>query len=132
MSVGIGVGDHSSFEFLGGEPSTGFDDDGYYAYLHSRFESLAAKTGQYIDLYGYATFEGESLNALATLIADARREIERRPESWDVHISTQIAPVRKEIYSTVRREEFLTRLAEVETVIARARATGRPIVCVGD
>jgi len=40
------------------------DDAAPYWFMHTLFEKLAAETGQYIDLYGSASFAGARLTAL--------------------------------------------------------------------
>ena len=109
---------------VGGKPSVSLDDDGYYWFLHPLFEELAAATGQYIDLYGYAAFAGPNLDALEGMLSSARRLVEAQPESWTVDTGTQLPPV--------HRADFLRLLGIWDEALARARQTGRPIVCFGD
>jgi hypothetical protein len=150
MSLDIGIGDGSSLVPVPGEPSLFLDDDGYYWFLHPLFGRLQAETGQYIDLYGDASFVGESLAALERLLLEARTLIESQPDTWDVHVGTQILPKGrdlfkvegrkivgnwesvKEVFKAVHRDQFLELIARWEKVIARARELGRPVVCFGD
>src|SRR5262245_50339246 len=98
----IGVGDALYQPSDPNEPSLGFEDDGYYWFLHPLFEGLMVETGQYIDLYGSAMFAGPDLAALGRMLTEARRQVEARPESWEVQ--TAVAPV---LHQQVSRDEFL-------------------------
>jgi hypothetical protein len=135
MAVQIGVGrkDHSSFRPLLGEPCIELDDDGCYWFLQPYFAStLCNETGQYIDLYGDAQFEGKNLVALRRLLAEVRAVVLAQPPSWDVHRGTQIKPVYKEVRSPVERERLLSLLDAWERIIDRAEQLKRRVVCFGD
>ena len=64
MSLAIGIRDSSSLMPLASEPFLDLDNDGYYWFLSPLFGQLWTETGKYIDFYGHAAFEGESLAAL--------------------------------------------------------------------
>ncbi len=128
----IGVGNAAGKPPIPIEPILTLDDDGYYWFLHPLFEELRAATGQYIDLYGNATFTGANLDALDGILSAAQRLVELQPECWEVHIGTQVLPVQKEIYKPVKRTEFFRLLGLWEHVLERARQTGHPVVCFGD
>ena len=150
MSLDIGIGDGSSLVPVQGEPSLFLDNNGYYWFLHPLFGRLQAETGQYVDLYGDASFLGESLAALERLLSEALTLIESQPETWDVSNGTQILPkgedlfkvegrqivgnreYGKEIFNAVHRDQFLHLIEQWQKVIARARELGRPVVCFGD
>lgn len=132
MAVDIGVGDGSSLAPASDEPWLCLNDDGYYWFLHPLFERLHAETGQYIDLYGDASFAGERLAALERTLAEARRLVEARPETWSVHVGTEVRPWHRELYRPVEREAMLELLDRWAAVVARARQLGRPVVCFGD
>jgi hypothetical protein len=124
----IGIGDALHQPSDPAEPSLGFEgDDGYYWFLHPLFERLAAETGQYIDLYGYARFAGPDLLALSRMLAEARRLVEGQPESWSVQ--TAVAPV---LHRQVTRAEFLRLLSAWERAASRAQELGRAVICFGD
>jgi hypothetical protein len=132
MALDIGVGDGSSLVPAQGEPSLWLEDDAPYWFLHPLFERLAARTGQYIDLYGDASFAGEPLAALKEMLTEARRLAESQPDSWEVHVGTQVSPVHQELYKRLDRAVLLNLLAAWERVVARAEQLGRPVVCFGD
>ncbi len=132
MSLDIGVGDGSSPAPVPGEPSLSLENDAAYWFLHPLFESLRAATGQYVDLDGNASFTGESLLVLKQMLAQGRASAESQPDSWEVHIGTQIAPVRRELWRPLRREALLELLIRWERIVARAEELGRPVVCFGD
>ncbi|HZT83039.1 MAG TPA: hypothetical protein VFA26_22605, partial [Gemmataceae bacterium] len=92
----------------------------------------AARTGQYIDLYGDASFAGRPLAALKEMLSEARRLAEAQPESWDVHVGTQVSPVRQELYRRLDRDGLLELLTAWGRVVERAEQLGRPVVCFGD
>src|SRR4051812_44751913 len=117
----IGVGDAIHQPSDPAEPSLGFEDDGYYWFLHPLLERLAGETGQYIDLYGYALFAGADLLALGRMLADARRLVEAQPESWEVYTGTQLVPVHRGVFKAVERAELLSRLAAWKRATDRAR-----------
>ena len=56
MALDLGVGNGVSLIPQQGEPSLWLNSDGYYWFLHPLIEKLASETGQYIDLYGDASF----------------------------------------------------------------------------
>ena len=135
MSLGIHIAaDHKSPP-APGEPAVSFDDDengGYYWFLHPLFAKLAETTGQYIDLYGNAEFRGESLDALGEALHEACRLIREQPARWMVHVGTQTAPTHREVFKEVERSKFEALLEQFSTIVARSKATGLPVICLGD
>lgn len=132
MALDIGIGDGASFIPQQGEPSLQLDNDGYYWSLHPLIEKLHEETGQYIDLYGDASFSGASLPALEQMIAEAEKTVQTQPASWQVHIGTQMRPERKELYEVVHKDQFMTLLQKWRQIVARAKELGKPVVCFGD
>jgi hypothetical protein len=132
MALQIGIGYGSSSTPLQSEPSLWLESDGYYWFLHASFERLRDETGQYIDLYGDALFAGAALVALGKALADATKPVMSQPETWQVHIGTQIRPEYKELYAEVEKIRFAELLVEWGQIIARAKELCRPVVCVGD
>jgi hypothetical protein len=113
-------------------PCIALDDDGYYWFLHPLFERLAAETGEYIDLYGNATFFGGDLCALEQMLTKARGMVLSLPEAWDVHTGTQLLPVHQEVFKPVERARLLYLLDTWEDAVRVAKEHERPIVCFGD
>jgi hypothetical protein len=132
MALDIGMGDGSSYVPVPGEPLLWLEDDAPYWFLHPLFERLATQTGQYIDLYGDASFAGEQLTALREMLIEAQRLAESQPDSWQVHVGTQVLPLHQECFKRLDREVLLRLLATWERVVARAEELGRPVVCFGD
>ncbi|MBB6049386.1 hypothetical protein [Armatimonas rosea] len=128
----IGLGTSASPRPHSDQPSLFLDDDGYYWFLHPLFEQLAKETGQYIDLYGNAYFEGASLDALLEVLIQARQQIESQPTTWPVSVSIQIWPEYKEIFEDVNKAIFLERLNQWENLVVLARQQNLAIVCQGD
>jgi len=132
MALDIGVGGDSALAPNQTEPKLSLEDDGYYWFLSDLFDQLKAETGQYIDLYGNATFPTSQLDALERTVAAAKELVDAQGESWKVHTGTQLLPVRKEVYQVVKREEFQRLLTEWAQVVVRARELDKPVVCFGD
>jgi hypothetical protein len=132
MALDIGVSDGSSLVPVQGEPSLWLQDDAPYWFLLPLFERLAAQTGEYIDLYGNASFAGEHLAALEDMLAEAQRLAESQPASWEVHVGTRVSPRHQELYKRLDREELLGLLSAWKHVALRAEQLGRPVVCFGD
>jgi hypothetical protein len=132
MALDIGVGDGFSSVPARGEPTLFRENDGCYWFLHPLFERLRAETGQYIDLYGDASFAGDELAALERMLAEARTLVASRPETWREHGGTEVSPDHRELYRLVEREVMLALLDRWGTVARRARELGRPVVFFGD
>jgi hypothetical protein len=150
MALDIGIGDGTSLIPVQGEPSLYLEDDGYYWFLHPLFDRLQGETGQYIDLYGDASFDGAALASLERMLAEGRELVESQRDRWQVHVGTQIIPTdkalfkaagskmvgqwerEKELYKPVQRSAFLELIARWQRVVDRAKELGRPVVCFGD
>lgn len=150
MALDVGIGDGKSLIPVQNEPSLFLEDDGYYWFLHPLFERLRTETGQYIDLYGDASFGEANLSALEQVLKEARALVESQPVAWEVHVGTQIIPKGKdlfkvvgaeivgnwenvqEIYKGVERNQFSELISQWQMITARARVLGRPVVCFGD
>jgi hypothetical protein len=141
MALDIGVGSGSSFCPVRGEPSLSFESDGYYWFLHPLFEGLRTDTGQFIDLFGDASFAGNEIFALERMLKAAKELVLAQPRSWDVCIGFELDPRQKEtqrdarlkeIFGTVERDHFLDVLSQLNRVVARAKELSRPVICFGD
>ena len=132
MSLDIGIGKSPTSGFVKGEPLLSLVDDGYYWFLHPFFERLATGTGQYIDLYGGASFHDKDLLVLEQLLVEIRIHTELQPVAWDVVIGTQTTPAVKEVYETVQRKQFLKLITRFQRIVTRAKELGRPVGCSGD
>ena len=132
MSLDIGIGDGSSPQPLPGEPLIQLDNDGPYWFLYPLFERLWTETEQMIDLYGYASFAGDGLTALKRMLAAARTMVKKHPAAWQVHVGTQTAPIRRELYRPVERAALLELLEAWVRIVERAEELGKPVVCFGD
>jgi hypothetical protein len=132
MSLDVGIGDGISLAPQPSEPLLWLENDGYYWFLHPLIAKLHSETGQYIDLYGDACFEGASLSALERMVAEAIVLVQAQPAVWQVHTGTQTRPERKELYAEVEKDQFLALLHTWEQIIARAKEIGKPVVCFGD
>jgi hypothetical protein len=131
LDLGIGSGGGSCMP-IPSEPSLWLNSDGYYWFLYPLIEKLQSETGQYIDLYGDASFSGANLSALERMVAEAVRLVQEQPTSWQVHTGTQTHPEHKELYAEVNRVQFLSLLQKWRGIVARAKELGKPVVCFGD
>jgi hypothetical protein len=132
MPLDIGVGDGTSPVPLRDEPLLSLGDDAVYSFLHPLLERLRWETGQYVDLYGDASFAGWRLAALQRMLAQARLLAESQPETWEVHVGTQLAPTLRDLWSPLDRKTFLDLITRWERIVERAEELGRPVVCFGD
>ena len=141
MSLEIGIGDGSSFSPVSIEPSVSLENDGYYWYLHPILEDLRAATGQYIDLYGDASFTGENRRALEAALKSVRLLIQLQSDKWNVCIGQQLVPYDKltrsrphlrEVMASVEKSQFLSILNQLDAVVTRAKQLNSPVVCFGD
>ena len=132
MALDLGIGDGVSLIPQQSEPSLWLESDGYYWFLHPLFEKLQSETGQYIDLYGDASFTDASLSALERMIDEAMSLVKAHPATWQVHTGAELSPKYKELYAAVEKDRFLELLAKWQLIIARAKEIGKPVVCFGD
>lgn len=132
MSLDIGVGNSRSTALCRDEPLLCLDDDGYYWFLYPFIEKLRAETGQYVDLYGIASFQGDERLALARVLAEARSVAEAQPEFLGIHTGTRLHPVEERISHTVERHRLLELLTHWQIVVDRALELERPVICLGD
>jgi hypothetical protein len=132
MALDIGVGDGSSRVPIPDEPWLSLDNDAIYSFLHPLFGRLQTETGQYIDLYGDASFSDWRLAALKRMLAQARALADAQPESWAVHVGTQIQPERRELWLPLTQKTLLDVISRWERIVDRAEELGRPVVCFGD
>lgn len=128
----IGLGTSASPVPHSDQPSLFLDDDGYYWFLHPLFTQLAEQTGQYIDLYGNAYFEGTRISPLQEVLTQARQQVEKQPGTWRVSIGFQTHPEYKETFEEVNQAIFLERLSQWENLVALARQQSLGVVCFGD
>jgi len=113
-------------------PALSFEDDGYYRFLQPLFDRVGKQSGKYIDLYGDALFTQDDWPRLRTMLADAETMARGKPTTWEVHVGTQLKPVRKELYRTVKREELLRLIATFKALVDAADETDGQLECVGD
>ncbi|MCX6367244.1 MAG: hypothetical protein NTX57_11115 [Armatimonadetes bacterium] len=128
----IGLGTSASPVPHSDQPSLFLDDDGYYWFLHPLFEQLAKETGQYIDLYGTALFEGISIHPLQEVLTQAHQQIENQSGTWRVSIGFQTHPEYKEVFDEVNQATFFEILNQWDSLVKLAQQQSLGIVCWGD
>ena len=127
MGLDIGIEKNKKVEYL-----THLDDDGYYWYLHPLFDKLRKSTGVYIDLYGYAEFDRDSIEVLESMLSQASEWISKEPDIWKVHTGSQLSPIQKEIYETVTKIEFEKKLKLLNQLISEVKESGSKLIFMGD
>jgi hypothetical protein len=131
MALDIGIDVGSSFIRAQGETWLRMENAAPYWFLHPLFEKLRAETGQYIDLYGSATFADEQLGALKKMVAEARCLAEAQPDCWEVQVGVELVPVRRDLCEPLDRGTVLDLVAVWEQVVARAEELGRRSSALG-
>jgi hypothetical protein len=129
MSLWITIAEPKSFTFIPEGPSLELEDDGYYWFMHPHFETLMAKTGQYVDLYGNAWFYGDNLIAMAETLIEIEHEAKQREEAFDVVTGES---VEGRVLQRVDRERLLLLLEEWGKMAAYAQCMEKSVFCFGD
>jgi hypothetical protein len=112
--------------------------DGYYSFLHPLITELHEKTGQLIDPWGDATFQGADLTTLKDTINRARDLIASQPAEWDVYVgdhcyyNSEQQFIRDPMDTKVSNEEFSDLLKKFAQLIERAIKEDGSVVCIGD
>ncbi len=129
----IGIGDSSSPAPRASEPSLSLDDDGYYWFLYPLFTELAMQTGQPVDPYENAYFEGANLALLAQTLEKAKALIESQPETWSVSLGVQHhRGNQQEVFHKLDKARFQELISQWQKILVRAREMNLGIVCFGD
>lgn len=119
-----------------GGPVVSFEPEAYYAFLSPLFEDFGELHGKWIDPYGGAVFEGTELAQVLALVGRARALVEQQPHAFDVHMGTKIGsflePCNEEIYSHVKRDEYLAFIDRLRGAVVQAQQGGKPLVFSGD
>jgi hypothetical protein len=114
--------------------SVSFDNDAYYWFCFPFFETLGARTGQMIDLYGDAAFGGEHLEHFATTLAAIRSAAAKLPEVSSVCIGHQVvrdaAP--EPLLAWLNRPRLLQLLDQLDALVEEAQREGKWVACLGD
>ena len=105
--------------------SVAFQSNGYYWFLHPFFEEVKELTGQMIDLYADARFEGAALAALAAVLDKARRAADSKPSTWEECIGWEdesrrcpiLDPVRKAALIEIIERKRLPRTADPDVAL---------------
>jgi hypothetical protein len=100
--------------------------------MHPLLEELATRTGQYIDLYGGASFAGEDLMALREIVERVGQEVATMPEKWDVQVGTLLVSPPTPLYAPVEKGEFHRRLSDLGQLVDDAIMQETMIRCIGD
>jgi hypothetical protein len=113
------------------------DDDGRYWFCFPFFEELAKQTGEMIDLYDGAWFDGVKLSELRLTLAAIRTEALTMPEEWQQctghTIGSALVPTPPiPVYSAVRREELLEFIEKLDEMAIHANIANKWIACLGD
>ena len=104
--------------------------NGYYWFIEPLFREFREQTGQYVDLYGNASFAGNDLLALEQILQQALTLIEAQPESWAVIVGH--AGARGEVYMGVLKTRFIALLTQWLQLCSDAQQSNSAVVCFGD
>jgi len=113
-----------------------FQDDGYFWFLYDAFKDVSKRTGEQVDLYSDATFQGEHLLEFQSVIRDWRRRIESGVDRWTVttgHVLDARGRATGETLKVEVEKDKLLRLVDelVSAAEAAHQARGRRVF-VGD
>ena len=101
-------------------------------FLTPFFKELKRETGQNIDSYSDAVFRGDDLRDLEMTIKQVRKDIESRPERWQVSSVIQTFPTRKELFSSIEKANLNLVLDALESAIEKAQLRDWCITFWGD
>ncbi len=129
----IGIGNSSSLVPHEDKSSLFLEDDGYYWFLCPLLQQLGEQTGQWIDPYEYACFEGVNLAFLAQTLKKAKTLIENQPEVWSVSLGIQHhGGNQQEIFQKLSKAYFQELLNRWQALCTRAEKSNLGVVCYGD
>ena len=109
-----------------------FHNDGQYWFLHPWFETIAHRTGKYIDLYGDVILARDDFSLLRTMFRDARKRLSTQPAAFEVCVGRQTHPTVGDLYRTVQKAELTALLDQFEALVEEAEREGGWIECLGD
>ena len=139
MAVQIGTSTNSEASPINWDGSIFLDAfDGYYSFLHPLITELEEKTGQLIDPWGDATFEGSDLLTLKDAVEAATKLVASQPFEWDVYVGdhcyydAQQQFIREPMHTKVSKQEFSRLLEKLAGLIERAINENGSVVCIGD
>lgn len=113
-----------------------FDDGdatGDFWFLQSFFEKLGVKTSETIDLYDDCCFEGDKLIRLKEeLIKEINRIKNDSNKEWNVHVGTQVHPIKKEIFKPVIKKDIIIKLEKWLNITDLAIDNNEKLIGLGD
>lgn len=135
MGIFIAIGDGQGpfgLGFLQDEPAFDLSDEYEYAFLYPLLEKLRARSGQFVDWYGFAQFTGPELDDLDNTLSEAYALVEAQPGKWLAHNGTPAQPGDEGTFEILDRAGFLERLEQWRRIIKRARELKLSVICLGD
>jgi hypothetical protein len=108
-------------------------NEGYFWFLFRLiFKDLAQQTGQRINLYDFAAFKSDTLDALEQSLIIARVQVTSQPDAWEVVTSTRIPRVPGEVRQTVHKQQMIVLLEKLEGAVCKTRETDAYLTFFGD
>jgi hypothetical protein len=127
MSLDVGILKGQTVDY-----KLSFENDGYYWYLHPLFEKMHERIGIYIDLFGDAEFGKETIVHMESLLTEAENLISEQPDGWNVHTGKQTHPQEKELYSKVKKLDFMNKLSILRKMVSEIKNNDGRLIFVGD
>lgn len=116
------------------QTSISFDDAADYWYLYdTMINEIRVETGEFLDLYGDCRFIGSTLHTLQRLVQKHLTLLKQKHDkSWPIKVSTQLRPVKKEIFKTLVKHELEEKFIKFLTLIQQAIEQDEMLVGRGD
>lgn len=106
--------------------------DGDFYFLIEVFDEVERLTGVKISQYEDARLCGEQLDVLDKLLLRRMHIAERKSDKWNEFIGEQIAPTKKNIYEKMIRKDLLKKLADIKSLVVKAKKNDRVLLFFGD
>lgn len=116
------------------QTSIWFDDAADYWYLYdTMIHEIRVETGEFLDLYGDCKFIDSTLHTLQRLVLKHLALLRQRKDiSWPVKTSTQLRPVKEDIFKTLVKPDLDVKLSKFLILIQSAIDQNEMLVGRGD
>ncbi|WP_028982082.1 hypothetical protein [Sporocytophaga myxococcoides] len=108
-------------------------DADYWYLWPTMIKEIKEETGELIDLYDDAEFSGDNLPKVEEIVIRQLEKLKQKKEKeWQVHIGTQIEPVKQEIFKSLIKKDLERKLRHFLKIMEQARLTNEKVICIGD
>jgi hypothetical protein len=119
------------------DPETSISFEGgaadYWYLWPTMINEIKNKTGELIDLYDDAESSGDNLDKIETIVLHQLDELRKKKDKeWNVHIGTELQPIKKEIYRTLVKKDLEEKLQRLLTIVKQAKQKNEKVICIGD